>query len=151
MRKWQILVDGHAVEIDYQCLQAVKEVEAGVYSVLLEGRSFEVRAIPASDGLRVEAGGRRSMVQVRDPRDASRQSRAALGSGRQNISSSMPGKVVRLLVREGDAVDAGQGLVVVEAMKMQNEMKSSRVGRVVEVRVRDGDTVGAGDTLVVLE
>jgi biotin carboxyl carrier protein len=63
----------------------------------------------------------------------------------------MPGKVVRLLVSEGDAVDAGQGLVVVEAMKMQNEMKASRAGRVVEVRVRDGATVGAGDTLVVLE
>jgi biotin carboxyl carrier protein len=63
----------------------------------------------------------------------------------------MPGKVVRLLVSAGDAVDAGQGLVVVEAMKMQNEMKASRAGRVVEVRVRDGETVGAGDTLVVLE
>jgi biotin carboxyl carrier protein len=63
----------------------------------------------------------------------------------------MPGKVVRLLVREGDAVAAGQGLVVVEAMKMQNEMKASRAGRVAEVRVSDGDTVAAGDTLVVLE
>jgi biotin carboxyl carrier protein len=63
----------------------------------------------------------------------------------------MPGKVVRLLIREGDTVDIGQGLIVVEAMKMQNEMKASRAGRVVEVCVRDGDTVTAGDTLVVLE
>ena len=62
----------------------------------------------------------------------------------------MPGKVIRVLVREGDGVEIGQGLVVVEAMKMQNEMKALRSGHVVEVRVRDGDTVTAGDVLVVL-
>ena len=151
MMRMQILVDGHPVEIDPQRLEAVIEVEPGVYSVLLDGRVFEARARPAPDGLSVEAGGRRFAVEVRDPRNASRRAEAALGSGRQNIIASMPGKVVRLLVREGDAVDTGQGLVVVEAMKMQNEMKASRAGRVVEVRVRDGDTVGAGDTLVVLE
>jgi biotin carboxyl carrier protein len=62
----------------------------------------------------------------------------------------MPGKVIRVLVGAGDAVEAGQGLVVVEAMKMQNEMKSTRAGQVVEVRVQDGATVSAGDTLVVI-
>jgi len=149
--KWQILVDGRPVEIDPQNLESVKEVERGVYSVLVEGRSFEVRAVSMPDGLHVHVGGRQFSVEVRDPRDASRLSRAATGSGRQNISTPMPGKVVRMLVGEGDAVEAGQGLVVVEAMKMQNEMKASRAGRVVEVRVRGGETVGAGDTLVVLE
>jgi len=149
--KWQILVDGRPVEIDPQNLESVKEVEPGVYSVLVEGRSFEVRAVSMPDGLHVHVGGRQFSVEVRDPRDASRLSRAATGSGRQNISTHMPGKVVRMLVREGDEVEAGQGLVVVEAMKMQNEMKASRAGRVVEVRVRGGETVGAGDTLVVLE
>jgi biotin carboxyl carrier protein len=149
--RWRILVDGRPVEIDPQNLESVREVEPGVYSVLVEGRSFEVRAVPTPDGLHVHAGGRQFSVEVRDPRDASRQSRAAVSGGRENISTPMPGKVVRLLVSEGDAVDAGQGLVVVEAMKMQNEMKASRAGRVVEVRVRDGETVGAGDTLVVLE
>ena len=149
--KWQILVDGRPVEIDPQNLESVREVEPSVFSVLVEGRSFEVRAVTTPDGLHVHAGGRQFIVEVRDPRDASRHSRAASGSGRQNISTPMPGKVVRTLVREGDAVEAGQGLVVVEAMKMQNEMKASRAGRVVEVRVRDGETVGAGDTLVVLE
>jgi biotin carboxyl carrier protein len=151
MMKWQILVDGHAVEIDPLRLEAVKEVEPGVYSVLLEGLSFEVRALTAPDGWSVEAGGRRFKVEVRDPRNASRRARAALGSGRQNVVASMPGKVVRLLVRAGDTVDIGQGLVVVEAMKMQNEMKALRAGRVAEVRVSDGFTVAAGDTLVVLE
>jgi biotin carboxyl carrier protein len=63
----------------------------------------------------------------------------------------MPGKVVRVLVDKGDQVETSQGLVVVEAMKMQNELKASRPGRVMEIRAREGETVGAGDTLVVLE
>jgi biotin carboxyl carrier protein len=149
--KWQILVDGRPIEIDPQHLDVVKEVEPGVYSVLLEGRIFEARTTAGQDGLKVEAGGRRFTAEVRDPRNGGRQSRAAVGSGRQRIAAPMPGKVVRLLVREGDAVDIGQGLIVVEAMKMQNEMKASRAGRVVEVSVSDGATVTAGDTLVVIE
>jgi biotin carboxyl carrier protein len=63
----------------------------------------------------------------------------------------MPGKVVRVLVEAGDLVETSQGLVVVEAMKMQNELKASRPGRVIEISAREGETVGAGDTLVVLE
>ena len=151
MMTWQILVNGRSVEINPRNLEAVREVEPGIYSVLLEGRSFEIRTLAGPDILSVEAGGRRFNVEVRDPRNASRRTRAALGSGRQNICASMPGKVVRLLVREGDTVEIGQGLVVIEAMKMQNEMKASRAGRVAEVKVNDGETVGAGDTLVVLE
>jgi biotin carboxyl carrier protein len=151
MMNWHILIDGHPVEITPQHLEAVKEVEPDVYSVLLEGRSFEIRAITVPHVLAVETGGRRFAVEVRDPRNASRQSRAAVAGGRKSVSAPMPGKVVRLLVNEGDAVEIGQGLIIVEAMKMQNEMKASRAGRVTEVRVRDGDTVAAGDTLVVVE
>jgi biotin carboxyl carrier protein len=148
--KLQILVNGHPVEVNPEDLDRVAQVEPGVYSVLLEGRSFEVRTIPAHEGLRLELNGRRFTAEVRDPRDRGQRSAAALGTGRQNVAAPMPGKVIRVLVREGDAVELGQGLVVVEAMKMQNEMKALRSGHVVEVRVRDGDTVSAGDTLVVL-
>ena len=63
----------------------------------------------------------------------------------------MPGKVVRVLVQPGDAVEAGQGLVVVEAMKMQNEMKSPKAGRVAEVRTRADAAVVAGEALIVVE
>jgi biotin carboxyl carrier protein len=63
----------------------------------------------------------------------------------------MPGKVVRVLVEAGQAVEAGQGVVVVEAMKMQNELKSPKAGAVAEVRVEPGATVNAGDVLVVIE
>ncbi len=149
--KWQVAVDSRTIEIDSVQLSAVREVEPGVYSLLLDGASYEIRVIETPQGLSAEMGGRRFAVEVRDPRDTSRGARASIGSGRQNIAAPMPGKVVRVLVNVGDSVDVGQGLVVVEAMKMQNEMKATRPGRVIEVRAGAGETVGAGDTLVVLE
>jgi biotin carboxyl carrier protein len=63
----------------------------------------------------------------------------------------MPGKVVRILAAAGDLVETSQGLVVVEAMKMQNELKAARPGRVTEIRAREGETVAAGDVLMILE
>jgi biotin carboxyl carrier protein len=149
--KWQVAVDGRTIEIDSERLASVIQVEPGVYAVLLDGASYEIRLVETSQGLLAEVGGRRFSVEVSDPRDTSRGSRASLGSGRQNVAAPMPGKVVRVLVNVGDSVDVGQGLVVVEAMKMQNEMKAARPGRVTQVRVQAGETVGAGDTLVILE
>ena len=149
--KWQVMVDGRAIEIDSRQLDSALEVEAGVYSVLLDGASFEVRIQPSPEGLIAFVAGRRFAVEVRNPRDASRSSRAAIGSGRQNVTAPMPGKVVRVLVTTGDLVETSHGLVVVEAMKMQNELKANRPGRVIEIRAREGETVGAGDILVVLE
>jgi len=149
--KLRVLVNGRALEIDRDRLQALREVEPGVYSVLVDGRSFEVRAVADREGLKLEVDGQRLEAEVIDPRNRSRRERAALGGERQNIVTPMPGKVIRVLVREGDRVEVGQGVVVVEAMKMQNEMKALRTGVVVEVHVKDGETVGAGDALVVLE
>ena len=63
----------------------------------------------------------------------------------------MPGKVVRLLCAAGDQVTAGQGVAVVEAMKMQNEVQSPKAGQVLELRVREGQTVNAGEVLAVIE
>jgi biotin carboxyl carrier protein len=71
--------------------------------------------------------------------------------GRQNLIAPMPGKVVRVLFSPGDEVALGQGVVVVEAMKMQNEIKSPKSGLVVEVRVSEGATVNAGQVLAVVE
>jgi biotin carboxyl carrier protein len=155
--KWQVVVDGRTIEIDSQQLDSVLPVEAGVYSVLLDGASYEIRIQPsghgltASDGLTACVAGQRFAVEVRNPRDASRSARAAMGSGRQNVTAPMPGRVVRVLVATGDLVETSQDLVVVEAMKMQNELKAARPGRVIEMRAREGETVSAGDTLVVLE
>ena len=126
--KWQVAVDGRTIDIDSEQLASVIQVEPGVYSVVLDGASYEIRVIETSHGLSAEVGGWKFSVEVRDPRDTSRGARASIGSGRQNIAAPMPGKVVRVLVSVGDSVEAEQGLVVVEAMKMQNEMKASRPG-----------------------
>ena len=144
--KYHVVVDGRTVEIGQEQLAAATEVEPGVFSVLVLGKSYEVRL-----GATAQVQGRKFAVEVRDPRNASKSSHSAVGSGRQNITSPMPGKVIRVLVAKGDAVEAGAGLVVVEAMKMQNEMKAQRPAQVLEVRVADGDTVTAGQTLLVLE
>jgi biotin carboxyl carrier protein len=63
----------------------------------------------------------------------------------------MPGKVVRVLAAVGDSVEAGQGILVVEAMKMQNELKAPRAGRVVSVSAKEGDTVAAGEVMAEVE
>ena len=71
--------------------------------------------------------------------------------GREPITAPMPGRVIRVLVEPGQEVAAGEGLIVVEAMKMQNEMKAPRAGRVASVKAEAGATVSAGDILVVIE
>jgi len=149
--KLQVVVDGRTIEIDSGQLKNARQVEPGVYSVLVDGVSYEVRVQSSPPGLIASADGRQFAVEVRNPRDAGRSSHAAAGSGRQNVATPMPGKVVRVLVKPGEAVEASQGLVVVEAMKMQNELKAGRPGRVAEIRTSEGETVSAGDVLVVLE
>jgi biotin carboxyl carrier protein len=76
---------------------------------------------------------------------------AEAGGGRVQIKASMPGKVVRVMVEAGALVETGDALVVVEAMKMQNELKSPKSGTVIEVRAETGATVNAGDVLVIVE
>jgi acetyl/propionyl-CoA carboxylase alpha subunit len=126
---------------------SIEPMVPGSYSVLIDGRSYDVVAA----GGEVRVDGRVFHVEVFDPREMRGRKNAAAGEGRQKIAAMMPGKVVRLLVQQGDAVEAGQGLVVVEAMKMQNEMKSPKAGCVVEVKTRADATVAAGEVLMVIE
>jgi biotin carboxyl carrier protein len=127
------------------------EVEPGIFSILFNGRSYDARVVSLAEGHAVRLNGQTSIVEVRDPRAITRKGRAGSGEGLQKIASPMPGKVVRVLVAKGDMVDAGAGLVVVEAMKMQNEMKSPKAGRVVSVTAREGATVAAGEILAEIE
>jgi biotin carboxyl carrier protein len=89
---------------------------------------------------------------VRDPRTWRGRRHSALeAEGRQQIVAPMPGKVIRLLVKVGDEVEAGQGLVVVEAMKMQNEIRSPKKGKVERLQAKEGQPVNAGDVLAWVE
>jgi biotin carboxyl carrier protein len=125
----------------------VEDPEPGVYSVLMDGRSYEARVEETPTALVVVIDGFRFEVDVRDPRRMSRRHDGRGAEGVQSITAPMPGKVVRVLVAVGDPVEAGQGIVVVEAMKMQNEMKARNPGTVLTLTAREGATVAAGDIL----
>lgn len=129
----------------------VEVPEPGVYSVLLNGRSYDARVEEHPDCLVIVIDGYRFETEVRDPRRWSRQSAGRGAGGVQTITAPMPGKVVRVLVAPGEVIEPGQGLVVVEAMKMQNEMKAPRAGKVLSVPAKQGATVAAGEVLATIE
>jgi biotin carboxyl carrier protein len=139
------VIDGRRVEAN-----AIK-ISSAVFSILLGGRSFEVRVEVVPDGLLAQTARRAFRVEIADPRSW-RASRAA-GidfAGRQQISAPMAGKVVRVLVASGQQVEAGQGLLVVEAMKMQNEIRSPKTGIVERLLATEGQAVNAGEILAVV-
>ena len=131
--------------------QADVEVpEPGVYSILLDGHSYEARVEQGPQALVVVIDGRRFQIEVHDPRRFSRKGGAAGAGGVQTVAAPMPGKIVRVLVAVGDEVTTGQGLLVVEAMKMQNEMKAARAGTVLSISIKEGATVTAGESLATI-
>ncbi len=143
---WQCRVDGEAKPVD------VVEAAPGLLSVLLDGQSFTVRVERHRGDWRVYTRGTDSIATVEDPRRWTGRARGAGAglAGRQEVTALMSGKVVRVLVQEGQEVEAGQGMVVVEAMKMQNEIPSPKKGTIEQVRVKEGDTVEHGAVLVVI-
>ena len=124
----------------------IVEVEPGAFSVIHEGRSFSV----------VSGGGHFLIDGVRvpvppDPRDWTGSESEIGAGGPQKITAPMPGRLGSILVNIGDEVEAGAGVAVVEAMKMQNEMKARQAGKVVAIHAKEGATVAAGDVLVTIE
>jgi biotin carboxyl carrier protein len=140
------------VEISSRIIEGdAVEVATGTYSILAGGHSFEVRVEPAHGGLRVHAGSQEYRIEIDDPRAwRRRRGGAAEAEGRQEVVAPMPGKVVRVLAKQGDDVEAGQGLFVVEAMKMQNEIRSPKKGKLERLLVTEGQVVNAGETLAVV-
>jgi len=130
---------------------SIQPTSPGVLSVLLGSRSFTVAIARRGSDLEVYAGGRRHVVAVSDPRDRAGKSNHVSAAGPVEIRAQMPGKVVKLLVQQGAHVESGQGVIIVEAMKMQNEMKSPKQGAVRKIHVVEGGTVAAGETLLVIE
>ena len=125
----------------------IVEVEPGVYSVIDGLSSWEVRVA----GGEIAIAGIAFRFEIDDPRQWKRSTQAAGAHGRASIKAAMPGKIVRILVKAGDEVVAGQGIIVVEAMKMQNELKAPRDGRVTGIEVKENDSVNAGAVLALIE
>jgi biotin carboxyl carrier protein len=143
--RWRVMLDGKTFEID------LRSLGPGSFSVLIGSRSWFLHAerdgeevvVSSRHGqLRVEMGGPGGGVAPRPGRHL---------SGKAELKAMMPGRVVSVLVHEGTTVQAGQGLVVIEAMKMENELKASKAGVVRDVRVTAQDTVEQGQVLMVIE
>jgi biotin carboxyl carrier protein len=143
---WQCSLDGQKFDIDGLIPRP------DVLSLLVEGRTYEIKREQTPADLTLWVGGTRFEIELRDPRSLrSRQKAAGDEKGPRKILAPMPGRIVRLLVAENSEVQAGQGIVVVEAMKMQNEIKSPKKGIVKKISATPGAAVNPGDILAIVE
>jgi biotin carboxyl carrier protein len=148
--RWRVVIDGVPRLVD------ARRVAPGTWSLLMGDEAVTADVDPGRDGeLLVEVRGVTIGVKPLDPR-AKLLERAGVGratgpAGPTPVLAPMPGKVVKVLVKQGDAVTAGQGLVIVEAMKMENELRAPRAGTVAAVRAREGQPVEGQETLVTID
>ena len=145
--------DGYRFELDGKpCAADAVFLQANILSLLIDGKSYRILFDPRPDGAAVVIGERRVTYVIDDPRSLqSRKNADADESAARPLIASMPGRVVRILVEAGQQVEAMQGLIVVEAMKMQNELKAPRAGTISRIGVEVGATVQAGKVLMVIE
>lgn len=144
--RWECRVDGREIQMD-----AILS-RRDVLSVLIDGKSYEVKRERTATDLHLWVGPVRYAAELRDPRSLRSRKGAGIDEkGPKKLIAPMPGKVVRILVAEKAEVEAGQGIMVVEAMKMQNEIKSPKAGIVQKLVATEGGAVNAGDVLAVVE
>jgi len=162
---YDITIDGksHRIELNrtenrWTCRLDVREVEvdavlarADVLSLRIGNMAHEVKAEHVGGELHLWVGSARFAVDVRDPRSLRGRSRSGDHHGPKKITAPMPGKVVRLIAREGDQVELGDGVAVVEAMKMQNEIRAPKKGTIQKILVTEGAAVNAGDVLAIVD
>jgi biotin carboxyl carrier protein len=149
-----IRADDEAIEAEIDGKKYVLDVaavEPGVYWIRWNDRSIDTSVTPSGDKYTVSMAGQRLDVEIMDARAALRKAAQEGQTGTVELRSPMPGKVVKVLVSEGAAVEVNQGLVVIEAMKMQNEIKSPKKGIVRKMGVRETTAVNAGDLLAIVE
>jgi len=141
-----ILLNGVSYSVDFEAVG-----DQPVYSLLLDGKSYEAYVYPTDEGWQVLLLGSLYLIQVEDERE--KRLRASLGgrlrdNAEFHLRSPMPGLIVSIPVREGQVVAKGDVLVLLESMKMQNELKSPRAGIVTRCRVEVGDSVEQRETLL---
>jgi biotin carboxyl carrier protein len=142
---WSCRLDGRMVEVDAVLARP------DVLSLRIGNRACEVKCERVAGDLHLWVGSAGFAVEVRDPRSLRGQSRAVDDHGPRKLMAPMPGKIVRVLVSQGAEVEAGTGVLVVEAMKMQNEIKSPKKGTIQKILVSEGSAVNAGDVLAIVE
>jgi biotin carboxyl carrier protein len=142
----EILIDGVPFDVDFETVS-----EETVYSLLVNHRSYEALVYPNEEGWQVLLHGSQYVLQVEDERE--RRLRASLGGGPPenvdyHLKAPMPGLIVAVPVKDGQEVAKGEVLVILESMKMQNELRSPRPGKIARLRVKPGDSVEHRDTLL---
>jgi len=143
---FECTIDGEPMRVDAVLTRP------NVISLIVGGVAYEVKREVAGTDEYVWVRDARFKAEVRDPRSLrSRRAAAGVGEGPQKLVSPMPGKVVRLIAKEGEPIEAGKGVLVVEAMKMQNELKAIKSGIVQKIMVAEGANVNAGDALAIIE
>jgi biotin carboxyl carrier protein len=143
--RWSCRLDGRELQVDAVLARP------DVLSLRIGNMAYEIKLERVASDLHLWVGSTRFAADIRDPRSLRARSRAADDHGPKKITAPMPGKVVRLLVQQGDEVKPGAGVAVVEAMKMQNEIKSPKKGIVQRILVGEGAAVNAGDVLAIIE
>jgi biotin carboxyl carrier protein len=144
--RYLISIDGKQIEVESSFPRP------GVLSLLVDGRVYRCILDEDSTDPAMYVGHERLPFRVDDPRSlAARRSKGLHAAGPITIKAPMPGRVVRLSRAEGDEVESQQGVVVIEAMKMQNELKAPKAGRVVKILVEVGDAVISGQQLAIIE
>lgn len=131
----------------------IREPQPGLFTIILDGKVYAcaLEKLP-SGATEVIVNGQRIAIAMQDPKRLGHGKGAeGQAGGRATLTSPMPGKVVRILLEVGTEVTEGQGILVVEAMKMQNEVQAPRAGKIAEINVTEGQTVNSGETLAVIE
>jgi len=142
---WRCRLDGREIEVDAVLARP------NVLSLRLGNKAYEVKCERVAQDLHLWVGSARFAAEVRDPRSLRGRSRALDDQGPKKLTAPMPGRVVRILAHQGVQVEAGAGVLVVEAMKMQNEIKSPKQGTIQKILVAEGAAVNAGDVLAIVE
>jgi biotin carboxyl carrier protein len=143
--RWRCRLDGREIEIDAVLARP------DVLSLRIGNQAYEVKCERVASDLHLWVGSARFAAEVRDPRSLRGRVRALDDHGPRKLTAPMPGKIVRVLVSQGADVEAGAGVLVVEAMKMQNEIKSPKKGKIQQILVSEGAAVNAGDVLAIVE
>jgi|SRR5579871_1131805 len=143
--RWSCRLDGRQIEVDAVLARP------DVISLRIGNKAYEVKCERVGGDTHIWVGSARFAAEVRDPRSLRGRVRAVDEHGPRKLTAPMPGKIVRVLVSEGAEVEAGAGILVVEAMKMQNEVKSPKKGIVQKILVREGAAVNAGEVLAIVE
>jgi biotin carboxyl carrier protein len=150
----ELAADSFAIRFGENRFEAdLRRVGPVSFSVIVDNRSFDFDVARDGEETVVASRTRSTRLTVADPAHRARRAAAKRRevSGRVEIKSAMPGRVVNVLVAPGDEVKADQGIVVVEAMKMENEIKAPKAGKVLEVRVVAGQAVEKGQLMIVIE